>query len=310
MKKRFIIQFCLTLAVVLFISTVVYFLICKGLRQAKRDAIGKFNYIIHDTSYYNTVFFGTSTVHAGVNPILFDSVCGTHSFNAAMDGLGIAELNMLVHKYLKSHGSPRQVFIGCDEITLAMKTRVWYFPQYYPFVGDTDLKELVALEPKLLLGKYFPPAAVTYFDDPLKNLALIGLLKDNKRKDYDLNPGGVHLIRNKKMTEEVERIGAYYLASKHGWGLLEKTIAECRNQNAEVNIILPPRYNYFIADSSAPFLAHLKTLEEKYGTKTFIYATDARFSSKELFFDRTHLNEQGAELFTGILAKDYSLAKP
>jgi hypothetical protein len=306
MKKRFLIQLGVTLAVVLIIGTVAYYLICAGLRHSKSDAIGKFNYLIHDTTHYNTVFFGSSTFHAGMDPFTYDSLTGSHSYNAAVDGLGITELHMFIRKYFKSHGTPQRIFIGLDEQTLTMQKGVWYFPQYYPFVGDTDLKEMVTLEPKLLLGKYFPPAAVTYFDDPLKNLALIGLLRDRKKTKYDLEPRGFKPIVNKKLSAEAERIAAYFTGSEKGWALLENILAECQSKKVDVSIVLPPRYNYVVAESSADFFTQLKMLEQKFGTRTFSYATDSRFSAKELFFDRTHLNDEGARLFTNILARESS----
>lgn len=304
MKKRFITQVVFVLAAVFIISTAAFFLICKGLKQAKRDSLGKFNYILLDTTYYNTVFFGSSTTRVSVNCPLLDSLTGSHSFNAATDGAGIAELNMVVRKYLKSHGSPQRIFIGFDELTLAMTTGVWYFPQYYPYVHDADLKELVALEPKLLLGKYLPAVAVTYFDDPHKNLGLIGLLKNDAKAPYDIPLQGFEPKRNIKMSEEVPRVGAYYHSCAHAWQLLQETVAECERRNVSVSFILPPRYNYFMSDSSAPFVEKIKFFENKYGTRTYNYAADARFQSKDLYFDRIHLNEQGADLFTAALAKE------
>src|SRR5688500_12886998 len=103
MKQRVLYQLFFTVALALIVSTSVYYLICKGLRQVKRDAVGKFNFLVNDTTHYNTVFLGSSTLHVGIDPLQFNSITGLNSFNAGLDGMAITEVNMLVKKYMKSH---------------------------------------------------------------------------------------------------------------------------------------------------------------------------------------------------------------
>ena len=309
MKRRFTIQFGIIAVSVLILSSGYYHMICEGLRRAKRDAVGKFNYLIHDTTYYNSVFIGSSTMHVDINPLQFDSVTGLYSLNGGMDGMGIAEVHMVVRKFIECHGAPRHLFLNIDELTLTMKSPIWYFPQYYPFIGDRDMNEIIAQEPKLLLGRYFPPAAVIYFDDPLKNLALIGLLRESKETHYDIPLRGFAPKTIRKVDQDFPKSELSFIGSERGWQLLEEIIVLTEQKDISVSILLLPQFNSYLSDSSHLFLTMLNSLEDEYGVKIFNYTTDQRFQSKDLYFDRAHLNEMGAYLLTSVFAKEFSMRK-
>lgn len=308
MKKRFFYHTILVVATTAILSSAFYYLICLGLRHAKQDSIGKYNYITTDTTHYNVVFFGASSVHLGINPQLFDSITGSNSFNASLDGISIAELSVLIKKYIASHGAPQNIYITFNEPTLEMKKGIWYFPQYYPFVNDTDLNEMVGLEPKLLLGKYAPAWAVTYFDDPLKNLGLIGLLKDYHKQEYAMAHKGFEQTYV-TMNNDLPKAQVYFMGSKKGWSLLENTLDLCASKNIQVDFVMPPMYNCALSDTSVKFVAKLQSFKAKYHTGIFNFTEEERFNSKHLFAGRGHLNTWGAEVFTTLLAKDF-LAAP
>lgn len=308
MKRRFLYHITAVLLVVLIFSSAFFYLVCKGLQQAKQDTIGKYNYLTTDTTYYNTVFFGASTVHLGINPPLFDSITGSNSFNASLDGIGIAEISLLIEKYIASHGAPKNIFIAFNEPTLGMERSVWYFAQYYPFIKDTAFNEMVRLEPKLLLGRYAPAWAVTYFDDPLKNLALIGLLRDYRKPNYAIPAKGFERA-NEVMKTDVPKGNVYFVGCNRGWQLLEKTVADCAAKNIQVNFIMPPIYNSTLADTTITYIQKLHAFEPRYHTRLFNYTGDERFNAKPLFADRIHTNAAGAELLTTLLAKEF-VAQP
>ena len=303
MKKRFFQLFIVCIGAVLIISTLFYFLICAGLRNVKRDAEGKLNYILKDTTYYNTVFLGSSTMHVGINPIQFDSLTGTNSFNASMDGLAITELNMFLPKYIAAHGAPKHLYINCDETTMGFSQKVWDFSQYYPYVNDPDMDGLLEREPKLLLGKYFPPAAVTYFGDPLKNLALIGLFKTGKGTKYDIPMKG--FVPKAQMQKKDTTLEAFFVERDHAWQLLAETYTLCNKNKVAVTLILMPRYYYSLSRSSVPVIDKLKSVSTAFGVKVLDFTADQRFADNNLFFDRIHLDKNGAELLTSVLAKDF-----
>lgn len=304
MKKRVLYHFAAVITTTVIFASTFYYVICLGLRHSKQDAIGKYSYITSDTTYYNTVFFGASTVHLGINPQLFDSITGSNSFNASMDGIGIAEINLLIKKYIACHGAPQHIFIAFNEPTLGMERGVWYFSQYYPFVNDTDLNELVRLEPKLLLAKYAPAMAVTYFDDPLKNLGLIGLLKDYHKHDYTIPLKGFEKTFV-SMQSDVPKAKAYFVGSKRGWQLLGKTLDLCADKNIQINFIMLPIYNHMMSDTSVKFVAKLQSFETKYHSQVINYTGNEQFNDKRLFADPMHLNAWGAEIFTTLLAKEF-----
>jgi len=307
MKKRVYIQVCLTILSTVVLASLYYYLTCLGLRNAKQDATGKYNYICNDTTHYSCVFFGASTIHVGINPLLFDSLTGQNSYNAAMDGIRVTEINLLIEKYVKGHRLPQNIFIAIDGQTLETNHSVWYFPQYFPFVNDEDLKDLIQREPKLLMGKYAPFAAITYLDDPLKNLGLIGLLNLNSSM-YKIQLKGFLPAYWKGMKEDLPFEEVTFTGDKTGWVLLEKTLESCIKKNIRVNFIIAPRYNSLPSASFLKLLERLQSYESKYHTRLYNFIASDNFKSKELFPNRTHLNADGAQIFTTLLSQEF-LAK-
>jgi len=303
MKKRFVIQFALTLFLALGLATAFFFALCKGLTLVKSDNMGKLNYLLHDSTHYDCLFLGSSTTLVNTDPLLFDSLTGHFSFNGGIVMMQITEMNMLIPKYVKAHGAPRQLFIGFDDATLSRKSGVWDFAQYFPMVNDSGMKELIALEPKLQLGKCLPPVATFYFPEYLKNLALSGLLNYLRKTEYDIPDRGFTSVSHDPR-EEMRKIETRFIGSERGWQLLEETLNYCRSEHIAVTFIIPPRYNNVLSPTSLMFLNRLRQLGSRYDIRTFNYLNDKRFQFKELFNDQVHVNPKGAALFTTILATE------
>jgi hypothetical protein len=303
MEKRVLYQIILTVVIVALLSSASYYGLCIGLKKTKWGQSGELNYAMNDSTYYNTIFLGSSTIHVAIRPTVFDSISGLHSFNLGMIMYQVTEINMLVKKYIKSHGAPRHIVIGCDEGTLSRLSGIWHSQQYYPFIEDSDFKEFVTLQPDLRMGKYMPPVAMNLMDDELKGLALIGLF--NYKNKYDLRERGYTAV-DARMKNDLPRIAANFSTNIRGWQLLEETIEYCQKRNVSVTILVPPKYNYIMSDPNIAFMAKLKSLESKYGIRVLDFSDDKRFQSKEMFSDRVHLTTKGAYLFTSVLAHEMS----
>jgi len=305
MNRRLLYQVPVSVLVVFLLGSVFYYALCKGLRRTDRDSIGKFNYLVNDTTRYNTLFVGSSRVHTALNPVIFDSINGTHSFNAGMDGIRITELNLIVKKFIKSHHAPDNIFINIDGTTLSVTQGVWQFPQYYPYIHDPDFRELTDLEPKLKLGKYAPALALTYFDDPLKNLGLIGLTKKGGNYEELVSLKGFQPTPPHELTTDTAALVADFAREPRGWQLLEETLNYCRENNVHIYFLIAPMYNYTLADSAQVFFQKLDSIQRAYNVQTFNFMNDKRFDSPKLFADRTHLNSVGAEMYSAIVARQF-----
>lgn len=306
MKKRLIYQFLFTFAVTMLAGSVFYYAICAGLKKSSRDAAGKLNYIFSDTTYYNTIFVGPSTVHLGADPRVFDSLTNhrTNSFNTAMDGFTLLEMDLTLHKYFKSHGVPQNVYYNIAGNSLVTDSSLWFFSQYFPFISDPDFAPLIKREPKLMLGKYCPPLAATYFNDPLRSIGLIGLLSHKSKPD--------DIIALRGYAPSKKEIGAKdpvsdleFRQHDDGWNILNQSIAFCKQNKVNLVILLTPMHNVKLTPSSMAVIDHIKSVALKNHVKVIDLLTDARFNPGTLFADRRHLNSNGAHLLSSILAADY-----
>jgi hypothetical protein len=307
MKKRLAYQIVITLVTVTLLSSWVYYQVCNSLQKVKADEVGKINFIMHDTTHYNTVFFGSSIMHLSVNPNYFDSLTGYHSFNCGLTGVQITEISTLIKKYIQGHGAPQKLFICCDEPTLARESRILHYQQYYQYMNDTDFSELATLEPNLKEANYAPPLALNNIDDDLKALAFSEFI--HPKFEYDIFDKGFMTVEGMKIKDNLPVVPSHFRGSERGWQQLEETILLCRQKNISVTLLIPPKYHYTVSDSSITFMVKLKLLADKYQANILEYTYDERFQSQELFIDRIHLSKKGAYMFTAILAKDVSIAQ-
>jgi hypothetical protein len=170
-------------------------------------------------------------------------------------------------------------------------------------VRDTALNQLVHIQPELIWGRYLPAWAVTYFDDPLKNLGLIGL-KDIRKRDYNIPNKGYEDIAV-TLNEDLPREEAKFANSEQGFALLENTLDLCRANNVKVYFVLPPMYNSTLSDSSQLFIQKLNSYRPKYNCQLFNFIASKKLESIDLFVDRIHVNSTGAKIFTQLLAEEF-----
>ena len=101
MFRRLILTLGFSTLLVALLSAFFFKILCIGISQVKSDELGKFNYLISDSTYYNTIVIGSSTIHVALYPELLDSITGYHSFNGGLTGVQITEVNLIVKKYIQ-----------------------------------------------------------------------------------------------------------------------------------------------------------------------------------------------------------------
>ncbi len=79
MKKRFLYTFLAAVITASVIDGFFFRVLSSGLRKVHKDFQGKLNYMLDGKDHYDVVFFGSSRVHNGINPLVFDSITKVNS---------------------------------------------------------------------------------------------------------------------------------------------------------------------------------------------------------------------------------------
>jgi hypothetical protein len=90
----------------------------KGLHGYWRPFLNKFDIAFKDSTPYDVVFLGNSTVHFGINPYYVDSVTGLNTFNLGYGGANIDAITTVFYGYMEVHPKPKAIVLFVDESSL------------------------------------------------------------------------------------------------------------------------------------------------------------------------------------------------
>jgi hypothetical protein len=306
MRKRFYIQIIVVAIVSMLFSTLYYYSICYGLRKTNESFPGKLNQILYDTTRYDAFFVGTSRVLKNIDPVQFDSVTGISSYNAGIDGANFGLIDMITRHFIQVHHRPRYVFINLDTYTMEKDSSLFYYPQFFPHIQCQGMDKLALIEPKLLLGKKYPFLAVSYMDDYLKGVAFHALSDTCPGCNATFRHRGFSPIGSADYYNTSDEFPLQYTCDMAGFARLDSLCDYCTKQHCTVIFIMAP---IFMSTNNKQSNAHLyysllRGIEARYNIKEFNYYTDKRFT-KNMFYNRTHLNEKGARSYTQILADSF-----
>jgi hypothetical protein len=305
MKQRFYIQLILVAISALLLSSLYYFSICKALQTTKESFPGKLNQIFYDTTAYDAVFVGSSRVMKNIDPLQFDTIAGIHSYNAGIDGANFTLIDFVTRHFIAGH-RPSYVFINIDIYTLQQDSSFFYYTQLFPYIHIDSMDRFIKIEPNLILAKYYPFLAVSYIDDYLKGVSFHTLYDKHPLSDATFIHRGFAPIVSADYQGSADEYPLKFIYSEDGFKKLEALCDYCKAMHCKVFFIMAPIYR---AREEKPsnacyFYSRLKPIEEKYNIIEFKFFTNTEFSQK-VFFNKSHLNENGARMYTKMLADSF-----
>jgi hypothetical protein len=305
MGKRFLVYIITTIVMAMALSTAYYYSVCHGLRHTKEFFFGRLNCILYDSTRYDAVFMGASKVTNDIDPMIFDSLAHLRSYNAGTVGASYSAIDIFTRRFVANH-HPKYVFIGLDIDLLKRENSLYDFPQYYPYLQDSDIAVLSKRKREMAFGKYAPFIAVSYMNDYLKGVAYDDWLDIRPADDLTYSHRGFFpaVVMDFQGTP-----APFPLAFTYDTANFKKLDALCRyctDRHCEIIFIMTPLYGVFEngKTNSAAFYARIRTLESKYRIRELNFYIDSRFT-KKMFSNKSHLNHKGAILFSRILADSF-----
>lgn len=275
---------------------------------------------------YNTVFFGSSRIHNQINPAIFDKKNkGIKSFNFGVQATFNPESYYLLEKFLKSTDSDHIEYIFLEILKLSdinpsnsLTIRGYYWSNFnYLFYINKYIYQsnLSTLKKIKLAGKYLRSYAFKQIDinrfqywkqqisienfeghvngfSPLKNVTLKSyrIFHSDTSKNY-IKP-------SHELTKEL------IFKTNQNYGHINKLNslrALAKEKNIELFYILTPR--------SSNFSFALQVLKSLPKNRVLNLANQKEYPDLYLTkysFDIAHLNEDGSNIFTSIICKEFN----
>jgi hypothetical protein len=298
-----------TVVIGLFFSSICSFLLSKGLKKYHEKLNRKYETAFIDTANYDLLFVGSSRVLNNMNPKIIDSITNLKSFNAGAYGANLYESKFIIESYLEKHPSPKSIFLGVDLFSFNTKNKLFNYTYYLPFSENKNIASVLkSLDHNTSLYKYFPFLQLGDYDDFAKTNAIKGLLSqkelnENQKEYQGFISLGKEILDTNKLNIPAETV----LIDSIGINSLNEILAICKKRNIKLQMFYAPEYKAMwqkkVTNASAIF-SMIDSFAIKNKLSFFRYDRTEICNNPKYFYNVRHLNNEGAAVFSEIVAKD------
>jgi hypothetical protein len=260
-----------------------------------------YNHIYNDSTYYDVLINGNSRALTQYSPKILDTILDMNTYNLGIDGSAINRQIIKFDRFVSLHGYPRYLIQNIDFFTMN-KSVGFEKEQYYPyFFIDKQLKQMVdESENYFWADKYLPLYRYIGFNEIVlkhlfsKDTLFKGYLEHDQKYDGSMieQMTTVQISRDSEMIQEFDKF--LHVLSQNG---------------TQVIFVYAPIYHEVIKKCEQADLVYemYDSIASKHNIPILNYFNDSICFDNKYFYNATHLNKTGAELFTSKLARDLLL---
>ncbi|SIT75377.1 hypothetical protein [Pontibacter indicus] len=246
----------------------------------------------------DVIVFGSSRAQHHYDPTPFESSLHKTFYNTGKDGQGILYSYVVLKSILERSPKPRIILLDLNpnefHSTQADYDRLTELLPYYH--TNKVVQEIVTL--KGPFEKFKAHSYLYRYNSQLLTILMhnLGTSGDDTEKGYEPIPGQVWKEKLKDFAQE-EHIDSTEVR------LFGQFIEEAKKANCEVYIIISPTYRKYQQQTRSTQIA--QAICDKEGVFMLDFNQDPIFlSNRSLFVDPTHLNEDGATLYSKIISAE------
>ena len=250
-------------------------------------------YAIEETKA-EILIFGSSRAKNHYHPNIIEERLKMTYYNVGRDGNHIFYNYALLKLILKRY-SPKIVVLDLvkgefKETSESYEKISALLPYYDSYPEISSIIELRGKYERIkLLSKIYP------YNSSIFSIA-VGNTDFNKNRYVDMQ-GFVPWRKKIQCPPKTDTIYAEYKIDSVKVNLFESFIKDCNSQGVKLYIVVSPYY--LISDITDSSIEKGIAIAEKYGVELLNYSQDTNFKLHcDFFADITHLNEDGAKLFT------------
>jgi hypothetical protein len=306
--KKFLIQFGIWIGIALALSFPIDAMISSGLRKTDIRKYAVWNDIYKGGLHPDLVVVGSSRAWCGYNTFILDSILNCDSYNLGLDGHCIDFQIIRYDTYCRFNRKPKVVLLNTEFLsTLGITAESPYErEQFFPYIQDKELISRVAKAKRITwIDEYLPLVRYFGYREEFENgiKAFFG-----KKFFFD---GGMHKgYRGKKRgwdRASLSKDTVFFITiEKEPIVLLDSFSKRLIDDGIKVVYVKSPIY--FPLRSKFANIEQTDSIFDSISRKYNIPILDYYFSDISMdsvyFYNPSHLNKMGSELFTMELCKD------
>lgn len=255
------------------------------------------------------LIYGSSRAWVNINPKILNDSLNVSVYNLGLDGHNFW-LQYLRHlEYLKNNLTPKHIILAVDFNTLHKRSNLYLYEQFLPYmIWNKNIREYTIsyngfnyLDYKIPLLRYFGEKFV--LKEAFKMIFSKPYLITYRKNGYR----GVHKSWRDDLKKAKLLMDKYEISlDDNSIQLFEKFLLECKMKQINITMVYTPEHiegQGFIKNRRTVINLYRK-FALKHNLQFLDYSNDSICYNKEYFYNSTHLNKTGSELFSKKLLKD------
>lgn len=297
--KKFLLITVIILGLLFGLNTGIDFYVSHRLQRCQEQKFVGWSDITQRQLNADLVIMGSSRAWVQYDPTILDSILGTNSYNLGLDG---SKLNRQVLKYaIFDHyqkTKPKCIIVNVDCFCASEWTYGYMREQFFPYMLNSYTRnEIKKHEPFTLAELYLPLYRYTTYK------GILAILKESKCNDK-LYKGykGQDAEWHGPIFDNDEVI--HFSANEKGWKLFDEFLADRYKEGIQVVFCYAPIYAGVTEklDNREEMYAAYQGLADKYNIPIIDFNDSEMCSDTTYFYNDTHMNRRGAELFSSQLS--------
>ncbi len=303
LKKGFL--FVLGFLIVLYVLQNILFIL---IHQIDIGDYGVLNKIDNGEINAEILISGSSRSYKGINPLVIEKKTNKKCFNIATIGVGLGVQLPKIKWYLTKNKKPKIIIHDISPFGGAIEKKIYEPYKYLPYLSDDSLYSgLLKIKQDLWKNKYIYPINLTVFNFDFYMKLIHGLISSVQNKENLKNgyfPDHSKWSTSFEMLKRKFPNGINPSVSEEYFEYLNELIEICIKQKIKLFFITTPYYFQIqeIVNKNNSITDLYNSLEKEQNVYFIDYSNIEISKDTHNFYNFTHLNSTGADLFSQILA--------
>ena len=282
----------------------------KKQNNLNNGEIGVWNDIYNSQLNSECFIYGSSRAWIHFDPAVIEEKSGFSTYNLGLDGQIFTLQKFRHNEALRFNSKPKIIIHSLDIFTLEWPEGLFNASQFYPyFLWNMEMKKGIELYNEFTLFDLYVPLYRYIGDSKSFINGLTYYLKTSteepvRTKGYK----GVEMNWNDDLEIARTKKGKYqaYVDST-ALGLYCKWIEECKEKGISIIMVYSPEYiegQQFI-ENREKVIDIYKEISDRYNILFLDYSNDPISFNKDYFYNSTHLNKTGSQLFIRKFVDDW-----
>lgn len=309
--RKFIFKIILLIVPIVVFMFIADFYITDNLKNSHTSPgeIEVWNDIYSGNIDSDIAIYGSSRAFVHISPSILEDSLNMNAYNFGMDGHHI-KLQYLRHKeYLKYNRPPKLIIMALDAFSLSKRKDLYGLNQFLPYMlWNENIIEYTSSHDGFNFEDYYFPLFRYY--GRMRGQNSVSEISSNISSKKTYRQRG-YKGRDKKWNDDLAKaklkMTQYSIdIYSSSINLFEQFLLECKSNNTAVILVYTPEHiegQRFVKNRKEIFKMY-HDFSKKYDLAFLDYSNDDICHEKDFFYNASHLNKKGSELFTRKLSYD------